>query len=179
MIQQILQGRASFRVSVFVTTGQGTMAIGYKRMCYFDSRIAFYCADTTEYGDALEGCRRTLPEIPGRIMIRLDKAILEAQVYLPFEGETDRERMEENRKLIERCRKGDRAKRIPEILAVLTREVMEDMFHTGCEPPLVPYALSYAEVEPVYADLSYDFELALIANNRKRIRSMRRRYCMR
>ena len=31
---------------------------------------------------------------------------------------------------------------------------------------MIPYALSYADVEPVYVDLSRDFELALIGNSK-------------
>ena len=165
-ILQILRDGPAAGVSVFVTTGQGTMTIGYKRMCYFDNRITFFCADSTEYSDALEGCRRTLPEIPGRIMIKLDKAILDAQVYLPFPGETDKERMEESRKLIERLEEKAHAKRIPEIPAVLTRKVLLEMFNVQCEPPMIPFALSYTDVEPVYVDLSRDFELALIGNSK-------------
>lgn len=166
VILQILRDGPAAGVSVFATAGQGTPAVGYKRMCYFDNRIVFYCADTAEYSDTLEGCRKTLPEIPGRVMIRLDKTILNAQVYLPFEGETDLERMEESRKLTERFSQGAQAKQIPAIPALLTRDVLEKMFAITSEPPMIPYALSYADVEPVYADLTSDFELALIGNSK-------------
>ena len=165
-ILQILRDGPAAGISVFVTAGQGTPAVGYKRMCYFDNRIVFYCADSAEYNDALEGCRRTLPEIPGRVMIRLEKTILDAQVYLPFAGETDLERMEESRKLTERFGQGTQAKQIPAIPAMLTTEVLENMFGITSEPPMIPYAMSYADVEPVYADMARDFELALIGNSK-------------
>ena len=158
---QILRDGSAVGISIFVTAGQ-TSALGYRRMCYFDRRVAMHCSDTGEYSSVLEGCRRTVGEIPGRLMIKMDKEILEAQVYLPFAGETEKDRAAACKEFVTEHSEGVRAKLIPEIPANLTASVMRDMFGAVADTNRIPLALSYSEVEPVWVELNEDFEMALI-----------------
>lgn len=161
----ILRDGAAVGLSVFATAGQSS-ALGYRRMCYFDHRVALHCPDTSEYSSVLEGCRKTIGEIPGRALIRVEKEILSAQIYLPFEGENEKERAAACAEFIREHQTGIRAKMIPEIPANLTTGVMFDMFGVKPEEGRIPLAVSYAEVEPVWVNLYEDFELALIGSSR-------------
>lgn len=158
---QILRDGPAVGLSVIVTTAQAS-ALGYKRICYFDNRIAFHCSDTSEYSSALEGCRRTLPEIPGRVLLRMNKELVEAQVYQPFAGENDQERSADSKRFISEHSAGERSQMIPEIPTVLTADVVTGMFGSKYGGPSIPYALGYSEVEPMWLDMTADFEISLI-----------------
>lgn len=160
-MMRIMRDGPSVGISVIITTTDAA-SMGFRRMCYFSTRYAFHCGDDSEYSTILDGTRRKLGEIPGRVLLRLDKEIVEAQIDLPYAGTTETERAQAGREYIASKQVGAHARKIPGIPAVLTAEALKDMFGEPFTASSLLYGMSYGDVEPVKIDLANDFELALV-----------------
>lgn len=159
---RILRDGPSMGISMIVTATD-TAVIGYRRLCYFNNRFVFHCNDISEYSSVLEGIRnKTLGEIPGRVLLKLNREAVEAQISLPFTGETDQERAQNGRDYIAVHTEGARARQIPAIPALLTANALSDMFGASCNGNSPAWAMSYRDVAPIYLNLAEDFELALV-----------------
>lgn len=106
-------------ISFVVANGQ-TTGIGYRYLNNFEGRIAMFCNETSEYSSLFEGCRIRIANIPGRMVVRKDKKIYEAQAYLAFAGQKEYERVFEIQEFIKKINEkyacsNKQAKVIPEI----------------------------------------------------------------
>ena len=77
----------------FVVANLQTSGIGQRYLSNFEGRITLFCNDSSEYSMMLNGVRLSIPNTPGRCMVQLDKEVLEAQLFISFEGEKEYERV--------------------------------------------------------------------------------------
>ena len=121
----------------FVIANSQTSGIGYKYLSNFESRIALYCNDSTEYGAMFDGCRLRPDNLPGRCLISKDKTIYEAQTYLAFSGEKEVERVgkiQDYVRMQNECYPDSFAKPIPEVPKELTPKVLKRKFRCASDP---------------------------------------------
>lgn len=147
-------------VSVGVTTivaNSQTSGMSYKYLSNFPNKIALYCNDSSEYYNVFERPRIQPDDIPGRVVIEMEKRFLECQTYLAFSGEKEFERSKEISEFIKRInlKNGDNhAKRIPYIPDILTNSTMRREFMAKFQGYNLPIGLSYSEVLPVYMNFA-------------------------
>ena len=82
---QLCRDGLSVGITVIAANSQ-TKGIGYKYLSYFDSRIALYNNDSSEYGVLFDHCRETVEKIPGRYLAMQDNRLLDCQAFLAFDG---------------------------------------------------------------------------------------------
>lgn len=142
-------------ICVVVVNSQ-TSGIGYKYLSNFSKRIALYCNDSSEYNSVFDHCRMQPRNVPGRGIIDIDKSLYEYQTYLAFAGRKEIERVEEMKAFMADIngRSKARAKRIPEIPAVLDRNyVMEQYPELMKKAYQVMIGLNYSTIMPVVLDM--------------------------
>lgn len=118
----------------FVIANLQTAGIGYRYLNSFEGRITLFCNETSEYSMMFEGNRMKLPNVQGRTLVQIDKAVYECQIYLSFEGEKEYERVQAIRKFVSEQNErwtGRFAKGIPEIPTELSLEYIEKKL-SGC-----------------------------------------------
>lgn len=146
----------SVGISTVICNSQ-TSGMGYRYMANFSKRIALYCNESSEYGTVIEKCRMEPENVPGRAIIEIDKTVYEMQTYLSFKGEKEIQRVEEMKKFagaLQQQYPGKKARRIPEVPAVLEEEVLEREYGISRKDSYkVPVGLIYDSVEPMYIDL--------------------------
>lgn len=141
----------------FVIANSQTSGIGYKYLANFESRIALYCNDSTEYGALFDGCRIRPDNLPGRCLISKDKMIYEAQTYLAFSGEKEVERVgkiQDYVRMQNECYPDAFAKPIPEVPNVLTPKVLERKFRRTSDQNQLILGVDYETIEPVSFSLT-------------------------
>jgi len=148
----------SVGISFVVTATRGNL-LGAKNLSSFSQRILLHIADVNNMSEVIEGCRRKIPEVPGRGLSIIDKELLELQVYNAF-GED-----ETIEAFVETHRKGMKARAIPEVPTILTNSIMEKMFGKQFDPLMFAYAMDYTTVEPLVMRLDQQFELTLVGKN--------------
>ena len=142
-------------ISVVVVNAQ-TSGIGYKYLSNFSKRIALYCNESSEYNNVFDHCRMQPRNVPGRGIIDIDKSLYEYQTYLAFAGRKEIERVEEMKTFMAEIngRSKARAKRIPEIPAVLERNyIMEQYPEMMKKAYQVMVGLNYSTIMPVVLDM--------------------------
>lgn len=142
-------------ISVIATNLQ-TSGIGYRYLSNFANMIAFYCNDRDEYMSVFDYTVQPPNEVRGRCLIQVDKEVKECQTYLAFEGEKEIERSECIRDFcaeIAQQYDGLKARPIPFIPSVLTREGLEHDYQLHQEPWKMPAGLAYQDVTPFYLAL--------------------------
>lgn len=132
-----------------VAANSQTKGISYKYLSFFDSRIAFYNNDSSEYGNLFDHCRETVDKIPGRCLSIHDNRLLDCQTFLAFDGNLNSAIAEFVAKI--HSQHGyHRAARIPELPETLTTA---DLINQCAEFYQTPYSialgLDYETVDPV------------------------------
>ena len=116
-----------------------------------------FCNETSEYGMLFEGNRIKPYNIPGRMLVQIDKVVFEGQSYLAFEGEKEFERVREIKNYVEKCNEQWKdsvtAKKIPEIPAVLSSTYLFENFDIDDTNEDVPLGLNYETVSPIYFNI--------------------------
>lgn len=154
----------SYGISVIIAN-PSTQGFGYKYLSNFSNHIALTCNDATEYGALFERCRMEPKGVPGRALCKFDRDVYEFQTYLCFEGEKEIDRVREMRAFVQRQNAlypNDIAQPIPSVPDDLTQEFVISTYEPTLE--LVPMGMSYANVEPVYVDLSEQYCLGLVGD---------------
>lgn len=151
----IIREGLSVGISVIVANSQ-TAGIGYKYLSNFANKIALYCNDSNEYGNLFDHVTIKPDEKPGRCIFELDKRMLECQTYLAFTGEKEIDRVREMQQYVAdiNSKNSAKAKKIPCIPAVLTKDSLENNFSAVPNRFKLPIGLTYSDVEPFYFDLS-------------------------
>lgn len=150
--------RDSIAVGIsFVVANSQTAGIGYRYLNNFEGRMALFCNESSEYSTMFEGCRMKLPNISGRTLVQLNKAMYEAQMYIAFEGEKEFERVQSIQQFVENVNQnyaGQKAKIIPEIPRDLNASYMEKNYASYMRSGNVLLGLDYNTVLPAEVDVA-------------------------
>ena len=152
----IVREGVSVGISTIVANSQ-TAGVGYKYLSNFANKIALYCNDSMEYANIFEHSMLQPDDVAGRCVIEVDKRMLECQTYLAFKGTKEIERVQQMQKFISEVNAkcdGMKAKPIPCIPTVLTRQLMKQDYGIMVDGYKVPLGLTYSEVKPFYLDFS-------------------------
>lgn len=135
-----------------------TTGLGYKYMSNFAHRIAFFCHDAGEYSSLYDYCRASLPNIPGRGLIRLNNELLEFQGYQSFAGKREIEEINAVKNYIAECNQKTHArtaKRIPLVPELIIHSHLcvarPDLFKNSYT---VPAGMNFSTVEYESIDLT-------------------------
>ena len=144
-------------ISVVIANAM-TSGIGYKYLSNFATRIALFCNDSGEYSSLFSYCRERIPDIHGRGMIEIEKAHLECQSYLAFEGEREHERVAKIRDYVARINEQYsevRANQIPMIPENLTAQYVQEKYSSLMKRPCeMVLGIDYGTVEPFCIQLN-------------------------
>lgn len=152
----IIREGLSVGISVIMANAQMN-GIGYRYISNFANKIALYCNDSNEYGNLFGHVAIRPDEIPGRLILEIEKRILECQSYLAFVGNKEFERIEEIKKFVMLTNEknfGYTANKIPFIPGLLTNDVLEKEFSVVSSEYVMAIGLSYNEVNPFYLDFA-------------------------
>ncbi len=152
---------APMGISVVATNSQ-TAGISYKYFASFPTRIAFFNNNRAEYSTVFDGCRRLLPEIKGRCIVEIDKALYECQAFLAFDGKRDIDRAKEIQSFISRVNSAcpdKNARAIPEVPDKLGYE--DILKPCNASDFVFPMGMDYDTVMPFALDLKKCGPLAL------------------
>ena len=151
----IIREGLSVGISVIVTNAQ-TTGIGYKYLSNFANKIALYCNDSNEYGNLFDHVTTKPDEKPGRCVLEIEKRMLECQTYLAFNGKKEIDRVREMQQVVAdvNSKNDSKARIIPSIPSVLTKECLAEDFNSSIDGLKIPIGLTYKDVEPFYFDLS-------------------------
>lgn len=142
----------SVGITVIAANSQ-TKGLSYKYLSYFDSRIALYNNDSTEYGNLFDHCRETVEKIPGRYLAVHDNRLLDCQSFLTFDGNLNSETASFNARINAQY-EAQRAAKIPELPQMLSAA---DLVKQCSQFYQVPYSialgLDYETVGPVVRNL--------------------------
>lgn len=151
----IIREGISLGISTIVANAQ-TSGIGYKYVSNFANKIVLYCNDSNEYSNIFDHVTIKPDEKAGRCVLEIEKRMLECQTYLAFEGDKEIERVKQMHEFISdvnNINKDSKARQIPCIPKVLTKEILENDFNAVAHEYKVPIGLTYNDVKPYYFDL--------------------------
>ena len=129
----------------------------YKYLSNFANKIGLYCNDNNEYLSLFDHSTFVPDEVPGRCILEIEKRIIECQTYLAFEGNIEKERVENIRSYIQSINEhypDMRAKQIPSIPNKITNyELLRD-YNIDSNGYSIAIGLTYENVEPQYLNIS-------------------------
>lgn len=134
----------------------------------YQIRITLFCNDSSEYSMMLNGVRLSIPNTPGRCMVQLDKEVLEAQLFISFEGEKEYERVQKIKSFVDEQNDkyiNQKAKVIPEIPKELTLTYIQSQFTESISDDKVIIGLDYTSILPVAVELKSGDVLSLTGKN--------------
>ena len=148
----LCQDGLSMGITVVAANSQ-TKGIGYKYLSFFDSRIALYNNDSSEYGVLFDHCRETVEKLPGRYLAMQENRLLDCQAFLAFDGSLNA--AIETFVAEEQVRYGQqRAARIPELPESLTAAALtEQSGEVYRNPYSVVLGLDYETVDTVVCNI--------------------------
>ena len=153
----------SVGLSIIIANSQ-TTGIGYRYLSNFNCKIAMFCNDSSEYHSLFEHCNERIDDIHGRSIVEVDRSHYECQMYLPFQGEKEFERVGEIKKFIATINKkykGSKAKIIPLIPEILTADYINNNFAKEMiDNDRIVLGLDYSTVSPFALDMTH---LGLVA----------------
>lgn len=151
----MLQDGISVGIS-FVITNSQTSGLGYRYFNSIEGRVALFCNDNSEYSSVIDGCRMSVPNVPGRALVKVEKTAYEAQVYMAFQGEKEIERVQAIKDFVEEMNQkypNEHAKRIPEIPKLLDETYIKNEYPTYVEKDKLLLGLNYETIMPVTLDI--------------------------
>ena len=147
---------ATVGLSVILANAQ-TSGFGYRYLSNFSNRFALFCNDAAEYSSLFNVMRVAPAKRPGSVLLERSKALFEGQIYLPFEGAKEIERVTSIRAFIremQELRPDDRpAKKIPMLPSVLTMKSLRTEYYQPALPFEVAGGLDYSSIDPVVLPL--------------------------
>lgn len=152
---EIIREGISVGISAIVSNAQ-LLGIGYRYTSNFANKIAFYCNDADEYLSLFDHVYIKPDEKAGRCVLELDKKMVECQTYLAFDGEKEIVRIQQMREFINEINSkypSEKAKQIPSIPNVLSKNMLWEENEINTENTLIPIGLTYDEVKIFYIDL--------------------------
>ena len=149
---QLCRDGLSVGITVIAANSQ-TKGISYKYLSYFDSRIAFYNNDSSEYGNLFDHCRETVEKIPGRYLTFHENSLLDCQSFLAFDSNLNSEIANFTARI--NAQYGtQRATAIPELPETLTiADLVKQCAQFYQTPYSIALGLDYETVGPVVRNL--------------------------
>lgn len=142
----------SVGITVIAANSQ-TKGLSYKYLSYFDSRIALYNNDSTEYGNLFDHCRETVEKIPGRYLAFCENGLLDCQSFLAFDGNLNSEIANFTARINAQYG-AQRAAAIPELPEILsTADLVKQCAQIYQTPYSIALGLDYETVGPVVRNL--------------------------
>lgn len=142
----------SVGITVIAANSQ-TKGLSYKYLSYFDSRIALYNNDSTEYGNLFDHCRETVEKIPGRYRAFHENGLLDCQSFLAFDGNLNSEIASFTARINAQYG-AQRAAAIPELPEMLsTADLVKQCAQFYQTPYSIALGLDYETVGPVVRNL--------------------------
>ncbi len=160
----LMREGASYGIS-FVVTVQHMSDMPYRKSSQFAQRMALPLSEQSEYSSVLDGCRRTLEEIPGRLLFVQNKKFHEAQIFEAFSGDTEVEKTKALQAFVEMYSVLPKAHVIPTVPGILTVQYLEEQYPQACGKGVYPFAMAYEDVSPVSIDMNRMFSLGLIGGS--------------
>lgn len=155
----------SVGISVVATNNQ-TLGIGYRLISNFNYKVALSCNDASDYSSLFGIPKANLENKQGRFITEIDKAVVECQAYLAFEGEKEYQRIESIKKFVTQTNQnnaGKKAMMVPVIPELLTFKYVYDI-----NEPQKPYnwalGINYENIRPVNIDLSRIVALGIVGD---------------
>jgi S-DNA-T family DNA segregation ATPase FtsK/SpoIIIE len=142
-------------ISIIATSKQ-TAGLSYRYFSNFSTRLTFSCTESSEYNNIFDRCQIQPKNLQGRGLVAVDKIVYEYQAYLPFDGETESQRIEQARAFIadiEKVYGTERARSVPSIPTVLFNDYWKQGSYRF-DKYVIPVGLTYGEIEPVTIDLA-------------------------
>lgn len=141
----------------FVIANSQTSGIGYKYLTHFANRIALYCNDSSEYMTLFEHCREKINDVAGRGLIEINKKFYEIQTYLAFEGDIEKEKTENIKKMITTVNENSSSKAkpipvVPELVKL--SDVKELAYSKKNDTYSVLFGIDYTSVEPLFVNMN-------------------------
>lgn len=152
----------------FVVTAQQISTLSYKKPFYFTQRVLLPVSDASEYMAVLDGCRCTLREIPGRVLVQQGRQFYEGQIFEAFNGKTEFRRVEAMKEFIAANSGGQKAKPIPCVPSTLTLQYLRENFPGDFGNGRYPYAMEYDNVAPVAVNINTSSSISLVGGNEER-----------
>lgn len=161
----ICRNGLSVGISV-VIANQNMQGIGYRYLSSFSKRIAMHCNDNNDYASVIDHCRTYPDDIPGRGVIAIDKTVYEIQVFSCFNGELEKEKVEQQTAFVNDAAKKAgilHAKAIPMIPEHLTIEQVENAYSSKMPTSYeIGIGLDYDSIDVVSVDLTSIGALAVV-----------------
>ncbi len=141
----------------FVIANNASSGISYKYISNFANMIALYNNDIGEYSNIFDRPQIQPECTPGRMILSIDKTIYEAQSYLAFQGVKEIDRAKDINAFIDDINarnEGKKAKVIPFIPKLLTKEELKENYLAEYQDYMLPLGLNYEDVLPEVLDIS-------------------------
>lgn len=150
---EIVREGIAVGISCIVANTQ-TNGFGYRYLSNFSNKIALFCNESSEYSNLFSRPATKPDDVVGRVILELDKRLVECQTYLAFEGEKEIDRSNNIKDFIGRINEKNQTKSrlIPYIPNVLEEDVFVDGYRPKVNNYVIPIGLSYRNVEPFYID---------------------------
>lgn len=136
-----------------VVANQQTSGIGYKYMSNFECKIAMNCNDNSEYSALFGYCQIRPSDNPGRALAEWKKEILETQIYVPFAGEKEYEKIQNINAFIENINakyySTAKAAAIPAVPEFLDIVHYENQYGRTADTKEFALGIDYSDIEPV------------------------------
>lgn len=154
-----------------IMTNASTNGLGYRYMSNFACRLAFKCNDDNEYTNIFERCRMQPKDVPGRMLCKINKELVEMQSFIAFEGQKEVDRsnaVKEFANNVNAKYRNEYAKRIPSIPEVLTLDYIDANYNFKADAYQIPVALDYENVDVVAIDFKAWNEFCIIGKDSKK-----------
>lgn len=149
----------------FIMTVQHISSLSYKLTYYFSQRIVMCLSEKTEYASVLEGCRTTLGEVPGKVLVSMNKAFYEGQIFEAFSAKNEPEKAALINEFVKTHLNGSKARMIPGIPDTLDYDFITDNYSGVLNKNRIVYGMEFESIEPVCLNMGVDFLLSIIGGN--------------
>ena len=152
----------------FIATAQHISSLSYKLSYFFSQRIALKKKEKSDYGSVLDGCRLTLPDIRGRVLVSANKAFYEGQVFEAFSGKSESDKIEQMRSFVDAHRSSrveQCAHPIPEVPNNLGLKFIKTNYPEAFTDNTLVYGMGYDNIEPVWLRMGENSSLSLLGGS--------------
>lgn len=152
----LLRDGLSVGISIVVANGS-VKGIDYRYMSSFATKLCLYHNNSDEFSTLFGSSKLGVDAIPGRSIVCVEKANLECQTYLSFEGEKEHQRVEKIKAFISETNArypGMKAQMIPEIPEFLLESAVRSQYASSFGDYRIILGFDYDTLLPKVMDMS-------------------------